>query len=57
MDSEGKEGGKELPVSSDQKVVQETEVKVSLTTLGSDNLELGTEALTQLVRFFQFPNF
>ncbi|KAH1082933.1 hypothetical protein J1N35_022694 [Gossypium stocksii] len=50
MDSESKQGHKELPVSSDHEVVQETEVKVSPPTSGGDNLELGTEALTQLVR-------
>ncbi|KAH1082847.1 hypothetical protein J1N35_022608 [Gossypium stocksii] len=33
-----------------QEVVQETEVKVSPPTSGGDNLELGTKALTYLVR-------
>ncbi|KAK5840012.1 hypothetical protein PVK06_008874 [Gossypium arboreum] len=31
-------------------MVQETKVRISPPTLGSDNLELGTEALTRLVR-------
>ncbi|KAH1056854.1 hypothetical protein J1N35_034919, partial [Gossypium stocksii] len=50
MDSEGKQGHDELPVSPEHKIVQETEVKVSPPTSGSDNPELGTEALTRLVR-------
>ncbi|KAH1098064.1 hypothetical protein J1N35_014985 [Gossypium stocksii] len=50
MDSEGKQGREELPVSLEHEIVQETEVKVSLLTSGSDNPDLGTEALTRLVR-------
>ncbi|KAK5794419.1 hypothetical protein PVK06_035644 [Gossypium arboreum] len=50
MDYEGKQGREELLVSPEHEIVQEKEVKVGLPTLGSDNPELGTEALTQLVR-------
>ncbi|KAK5771078.1 hypothetical protein PVK06_047252 [Gossypium arboreum] len=49
MDFEGKQGREELPVSPEHEMVQETVVKVSLPTLGNNNLELGTEALTRLV--------
>ncbi|KAH1107894.1 hypothetical protein J1N35_011662 [Gossypium stocksii] len=48
MDSEGKQGQKKLPVSSDHEVARETEVKVGSPTSGGDNLELGTEALARL---------
>ncbi|KAK5802971.1 hypothetical protein PVK06_030606 [Gossypium arboreum] len=50
MDSEVKQGHEELPVSPEHEMVQETVVKVNLPTSGNNNPELGTEALTQLVR-------
>ncbi|KAK5835965.1 hypothetical protein PVK06_011692 [Gossypium arboreum] len=50
MDSEGKQGHEELPVSPEHEMVQETLVKVSPPTSGNNNPELGTEALTQLAR-------
>ncbi|KAK5825160.1 hypothetical protein PVK06_019965 [Gossypium arboreum] len=50
MDSEGKQGCEELPVSLEHEMVQETIVKVSLPTSGNNNPELGTKVLTRLVR-------
>ncbi|KAH1114409.1 hypothetical protein J1N35_007787, partial [Gossypium stocksii] len=41
---------KEWPVSLEHEIVQEAVVEVSPPTSGSDNLELGIEALTRLVR-------
>ncbi|KAK5819485.1 hypothetical protein PVK06_024488 [Gossypium arboreum] len=49
MDFEGKQGREELPVSQKHEMVQETIVKVSPPTLGNNNPELGTEALTRSV--------
>ncbi|KAH1063592.1 hypothetical protein J1N35_028579 [Gossypium stocksii] len=40
----------EAPTSPEHEMVQETEVRVSPPNLGSDNLELSTDVLTQLVR-------
>ncbi|KAK5838766.1 hypothetical protein PVK06_007504 [Gossypium arboreum] len=48
MDSEGKQGRKELPVSQEHEMVQETIVKVSRPTSGNNIPKLGTEALTRL---------
>ncbi|KAK5845774.1 hypothetical protein PVK06_001996 [Gossypium arboreum] len=50
MDFEGKQGRKELLVSSKHEMVQETVVKVSQLTSGNNNPELGTEALIRLVK-------
>ncbi|KAH1082942.1 hypothetical protein J1N35_022703 [Gossypium stocksii] len=50
MDSKGKQDREELPTSLELVTVQESEVSVSLPTSGSNNLELGTKALTQIVR-------
>ncbi|KAH1031762.1 hypothetical protein J1N35_043936 [Gossypium stocksii] len=44
------QGRKELPTSPKHESIQEVVVKVSPSTSGSDNPELGTEALTRLVR-------
>ncbi|KAH1031236.1 hypothetical protein J1N35_043410 [Gossypium stocksii] len=40
----------EAPTSPEHEMLQETEVRVSLPTSSSGNLELGTNVLTQLVR-------
>ncbi|KAK5776638.1 hypothetical protein PVK06_044598 [Gossypium arboreum] len=48
--AKGKQGLEESPVSPEHEMVQEIVVKVSLPTLGNNNPELGTEALTRLVR-------
>ncbi|KAK5775712.1 hypothetical protein PVK06_043644 [Gossypium arboreum] len=50
MDTECKQGREKSSVSLEHEMVQETAVKVSLPTSGNNNLKLGTEALTQLVR-------
>ncbi|KAH1063790.1 hypothetical protein J1N35_028777 [Gossypium stocksii] len=50
MDFKGKQGYEELPISPVHETVQEMVVEVSPTTSGSDNPELGIEALTWLVR-------
>ncbi|KAH1113572.1 hypothetical protein J1N35_006950 [Gossypium stocksii] len=50
MDSEGKQNHKESSASLKRETVQELEINASLPTLGSDNPELGTEALTRVVR-------
>ncbi|KAH1056803.1 hypothetical protein J1N35_034868 [Gossypium stocksii] len=50
MDSNGKQGREELPVSLEHENVWETKVKVSPPTAGNDNPKLGTDALTRLVR-------
>ncbi|KAK5835799.1 hypothetical protein PVK06_011507 [Gossypium arboreum] len=50
MDSEGKQGREESPVSPEHEMVQEIVVKESLPTSGNNNPELGTEALTRMVR-------
>ncbi|KAH1107940.1 hypothetical protein J1N35_011708 [Gossypium stocksii] len=48
MDSEGTQGREGLPIFLELENAQETEVKVSPPTSGSDNPELGIEALTRL---------
>ncbi|KAK5770993.1 hypothetical protein PVK06_047160 [Gossypium arboreum] len=50
MDSEGTHDREELFVSPEREIVKEPIVNVSTPTLGSDNPEVGTEALTRLVR-------
>ncbi|KAH1114205.1 hypothetical protein J1N35_007583 [Gossypium stocksii] len=50
MDSEVKQSHEELSVSLEHESVRDMEVKVSLLTSGNDNPELGTKALTRLVR-------
>ncbi|KAH1055408.1 hypothetical protein J1N35_033473 [Gossypium stocksii] len=50
MDSKGKQDFKELSPILEHMTVQELEVNASLSNSGSDNLELGIEALTQIVR-------
>ncbi|KAK5812405.1 hypothetical protein PVK06_027835 [Gossypium arboreum] len=50
MDSKDKQGHKGLPISPGHEILQEAEVRVGSPTSGSDNPELGTEALTRLVR-------
>ncbi|KAH1030312.1 hypothetical protein J1N35_046125 [Gossypium stocksii] len=50
MNFEGERDRKESSASSERVTVQELEVNASLPTLGSDNPELGTEALTWVVR-------
>ncbi|KAH1091439.1 hypothetical protein J1N35_018698 [Gossypium stocksii] len=50
MNFEGERDHKESSASSERVTVQELEVNASLPTLGSDNPDLGTEALTWVVR-------
>ncbi|KAK5842389.1 hypothetical protein PVK06_004739 [Gossypium arboreum] len=50
MDSEGKQGRKESAISPEHEMVQETIVKESLPTSSNNSSELGTKALTRLVR-------
>ncbi|KAK5794069.1 hypothetical protein PVK06_035262 [Gossypium arboreum] len=49
MDFKGKQGREELPVSPEHEMVLENVVKVSLLTSVNNNLELGKEALIELV--------
>ncbi|KAH1097931.1 hypothetical protein J1N35_014852 [Gossypium stocksii] len=50
MNSKGKQGHEESSPSPGHVYVQESEDNTILPTSGSDNLELGTEALTLVVR-------
>ncbi|KAH1047036.1 hypothetical protein J1N35_037820 [Gossypium stocksii] len=50
MDFEGEHDHEELYASPKHVIVQELEVNTSPPILGSDNSELGTEALTRMVR-------
>ncbi|KAH1031660.1 hypothetical protein J1N35_043834 [Gossypium stocksii] len=50
MDFEGKQSCEELPISPKHENIQGVVVEVSLPTSGSDNPELGIEALTRLVK-------
>ncbi|KAH1121747.1 hypothetical protein J1N35_004907 [Gossypium stocksii] len=50
MDFEGEHDCKESFASPKHEIVQELEGNTSLPTLGSDNMELGAEALTLVVR-------
>ncbi|KAK5825293.1 hypothetical protein PVK06_020108 [Gossypium arboreum] len=50
MDSEGKQVRDESSASPGRVSVQELEVSAVSPTLGSDSPELGTEALTRIVR-------
>ncbi|KAH1098412.1 hypothetical protein J1N35_015333 [Gossypium stocksii] len=50
MNSKGKRDCKESFASPGDVFILELDVNASLLTMGSDNLELGTEALTRVVR-------